>query len=78
MRPQKRYVPTLDPISANPDPNLAMMPAAPPVELEAIGPNTIKITVGGVSRVLDGISLCDAVNKCLGDWRLGESRAPGQ
>lgn len=69
MKPQKRYVPTFDPVSVNPDPNRAMMPAAPPIEIEAIGQNTIRIRVGETSRVLDGISLCNAVNQCLGDWR---------
>lgn len=69
MRPQKRYVPTFDPVSVNPDPKRAMMPAAPPIEIEAIGANTVRITVGAVARVLDGISLCNAVNECIGDWR---------
>lgn len=69
MRPQKRYIPTFDPISIHPDPNRAMMPTAPPIEIEAIGPNTVRVTIGEVSRVLDGIALCDAVNQCLGDWR---------
>jgi hypothetical protein len=70
MRPQKRYVPTFDPVSVNPDPNRAMMPAAPPIEIEAIGPNTVRLTVGGASRVLDGIAPSNAVNDCLADWRM--------
>lgn len=70
MRPQKRYVPTFDPNSAHPDPNRAMMPAAPPMEIEAIGPNTVRVSLGGVSRVLDGVALSNAVNDCLGDWRM--------
>ena len=69
MKPQKRYIPTFDPVSVNPDPNRAMMPAAPPIEIEAIGPNTVRMTVGGVSRVFDGIALCNAVNKCISDFR---------
>jgi hypothetical protein len=69
MRPQKRYVPTFDQVSVNPDQNRAMMPAAPPIEIEAIGPNTVRVSIGGVSRVLDGISLCNVVNECLGDFR---------
>jgi hypothetical protein len=64
----KRHVPTFDPISVNSDPDRAVMPA-PPIEIEAIGPNTIRIRVGETPRVLDGVSLCDAVNKCLGGWR---------
>lgn len=69
MRPQKRYVSTFDPVSANPDPNRAMMPATPPIEIEAIGPNTVRVSIGGVKRVFDGIALCDAVHKCLNDFR---------
>ncbi len=69
MIPQKRYIPTFDPVSVHPDPNRAMMPAAPPIEIEAIGPNTVRMTVGEVSRVFDGIALCEIVNKCLDDFR---------
>lgn len=69
MRPKKRYVPTFDPISVHPNPNRAMMPTAPPIEIEAIGPNTVRITLGETTRVLDGVALSDAVNRCLIDWR---------
>lgn len=71
MRGVVRYVPTFDPITINPDPKRAMFPAAPPIAIGAIGANTIQLTIGGVSRVVDGISLCNAVNQCLSDWRRG-------
>ena len=69
MRPQKRYIRAFDPCSAHPDPNRAMMPEVPPIAVEAIGANTICVTMGSVSRVLDGVALCDVVNKCLHDFR---------
>lgn len=73
MKPQKRYVPTFDPIPAHPD--RAMFLGAPPIEIEAIGVNTVRVTIGEVSRVLDGIALSNAVNECLADWRGRELTA---
>lgn len=71
---QIRRVATFDPINIRAYDDRQMFPAAPPMEIEAISINTIKITIGGITRLVDGISLCNAVNQSIGDWRKANRR----
>lgn len=55
-------IPTFDPISVGGDVTTPMYPSAPPMRIQAVGPNEVKITIGDVSRVVDGVTLSNAVN----------------
>ena len=62
-------IPTFDPFPLRPDPERALYPSAPPMRIEAIGPNEVRITIGEVSRVVDGVALSNAVNGALHNFR---------
>lgn len=69
MRTLKRYIASFDPVAIQVAPERAKYPAAPPMEIEAVGDNEVRITIGGVSRVIDGISLSNAINEVVHNYR---------
>lgn len=50
----------------------AVHPDDMPIELEPVDHNRVRITMGGVSRVVDGISLATAVDEVLRAYRCGQ------
>ena len=69
MMPRYINIPTFDPVPLRPNPTTAMYPSAAPMQIEAVGPNDVKMTIGEVCRVVDGVTLADVVNGCLQDYR---------
>jgi hypothetical protein len=63
----KLRVPTYDPLSAvkiSAD-RVAIVPDIICVEVEEYSDYRVKITVGGVTRIVDGVALCNAVNETI-------------
>lgn len=44
-----------------------------PMEIGPFDVNRVKVTLGGVSRVVDGVALADACNRLLGVYRSRRS-----
>lgn len=47
--------------------------SAPHVAVEPHGINHVRITIAGITKTIDGVAMCNAINEAL-----GESRRPRQ
>lgn len=67
MKPWPKFVPTFEPVLSTdglkPHPTIEI--SAPHMAVEPWGQNHVRITIAGITKTVDGVSLCNAVNEAL-------------
>lgn len=70
-----KFVPTFEPITTVDAGHIVEHPttsiSAPHIAVEPHGANHVRITIGGITKTVDGISLCNIVNEAIAAARRG-------